>query len=217
MKTVCGKSSLTFAVIVLIVLLASGCAAIRAYFHWCGRTEILPDGRRFPKSPKFSLIPESLEASSPLRTDGVYIKWSTKRSRRSLLWCRYIRFWPDGRVCSGASPMFPPSARRADSFLDVSVGFYRCNGTDLWIELFDPLSYIGIHGRIVGDTIVFDTTTLRTIYKYDSVREPIVTTNPDGTYDPFTYSFLPLKGMTRMPDWSPTGMLHNAVSPQGAR
>ena len=197
-------------VLLLVMFFSSGCANIDSYItsyivlfkDWLYCKDV-SESRFFPISPDFIIFPEPIDETSLLRTDGVY--WMSKmEAGNSAPQCEYIRFWPDGRVCRRYIDDTVPTAEIADSFKKAEMGFFLCDGTNIWVELYKPDRYTMSEGTVTGRDLTFNNSREEHSFEFSFY------------YDPRKYTFLPLQGMNRMPDWSPTGMLQNATSPMSS-
>ncbi|NLB68721.1 MAG: hypothetical protein GX804_03410 [Lentisphaerae bacterium] len=185
-----------------ILLFGSGCAAIKTYWEWSSYWMSVSEGRIYPKRPKFSVVPQEPSDSNGLDLDAIYYLWDTwtNRSGGIVKDCQYMRFWRSGEVYGGFVENRLPTTSDGDSLQGVRMGFYNLADSNLIVEINTPDCYIVSRGVVYTNRLVF--------YEY-------INRLPGGYSSQFnrtnTFIRLPLSGMSRQPDWSPTGMLSNAI------
>ena len=202
------------------LMLLCGCAVYACFFDWT----VVSESRQYPKKPEYSIIPSS---SEPPPSDNPVIDFQSIYSS-----CtpggtygdhvvsnsyNFLRFWPSGHVYLRCLDHIPNSVE-ADSFRSAYMGFYEVDGTNVTIELYIPnIGYIKSKTHISTNSIVCEEDERRVgrrRRRYSCVNElkKQYIENPE-VY--LTYIKFRVDGMTRLPDWSPTGMLWQAESFSG--
>lgn len=184
------------------LMMTSGCLLIKmtAPMH------ILPDGRAFPKKPKFTVMPRPAQSGSLLSYDSVYVymrEWEYEN--RTYTNYFYLRFWPSGECLEKVSTS-ELSQNEFDTFTiwgdGYSMGFYNVINSNLVVEIYVPDSYNRLYGVVCSNEIRIS----RVDLKYAAAR---FTTSTQVDYHYKRYPNIQLKAQ---PDWSPTGMLLKAGS-----
>ena len=180
-------------------LLSAGCAL----YAMCFERAVFSESRQYPKKPEFSIqSTEQTEFSvSSIDFSAVYTKCESHRGQNGKEYnsFNFMRFWPSGHVYKRVLDHIP-NHEEAESFRTAYMGFYQVSGTNLIIELYVPnWGYITSKGYMTENAI----------YEYEIERR-------DGrTRERYPKQYQNIKhhidGLSRLPDWSPTGMLHTAV------
>jgi hypothetical protein len=126
----------------------------------CRSDVALPESRHFPKTPRFSILPQNSFAGSGLEFDAVYTSRSDPPANSDrLITYSYLRFWPNGRVLSNYRDHVP-TKQDAEDFTHAYLGYYQVTNDKVTAELFVPNNakfqwdYVRIHLTVRGDTIV---------------------------------------------------------------
>jgi hypothetical protein len=189
---------------IAILLFGSGCSAIKAYWEWSSYWMSVSEDRIYPKRPKLLSIQDMLmdfqRLSYQLFITVIrviptslaifrFVTISFDFGVWTLLWTLYKRAYS--------------TLEDVESFKQACLGFYEINENEFSMDLYFPDYYQRVWGQIDHEKIVISNAEQRyngPIYKMQ---------------DNIVYFRLPLARMQRQPDWSPTGMLHQAFS--GAR
>jgi hypothetical protein len=151
----------------------------------------MSDGRVFPRYPAFSIQPEAVSEDAGLDFDAVYYK--ARDNRPGMVGHPvgdYYRFWPNGRVLkTAARGDGPPAAAEADGFWNADLGYYRVRGNRVEVEFYVP----NAAGSYYFSGPVF--------IDRDGNLLQIRPRRGKELLRRFVYRRIPLKGMTREPDW----------------
>lgn len=179
-------------------LLSAGCALYAMCFEW----EVVSESRQYPKKPDFSIAPQPVQKGALVDFSAVYyncipaMQYADRVLGESY---NFIRFWPSGHVYIRVSDHMPEDAE-VDDFHSAYMGFYELDGTNLIMELFvRRWGYIKSSGYINNEGIYF----------YEVERRDGKTRERHPKQDRYIKHHI--DGLSRLPDWSPTGMLQRAT------
>lgn len=190
---------------IAILLFGSGCSAIKAYWEWSSYWMSVSEDRIYPKRPKFTVHPGYVNGFPEIILPAVYYSNQsyTNQSGDLQICYDFIRLWPSGHCYGRYIRERIPTLEDVESFKQACLGFYEINENEFSMDLYFLDYYQRVWGQIDHEKIVISNAEQRyngPIYKMQ---------------DNIVYFRLPLARMQRQPDWSPTGMLHQAFS--GAR
>lgn len=182
-----------FATLVLVVglmVLAGGCGSSYELSRTVGALTELPEGRVFPREPKFTIQPESVGNDAGLDFAAVYYLDHSTLSGVTSNGGRYLRFWADGRVMLRFTGR-KPTAADADQYDGGWLGYYQVKDGNVVIELFAPTprEYRWGYWKIEAE---IDRDKLRLIQGERKRKVEAINR---------TYVKLPLTGMKRTTDW----------------
>ena len=172
----------------------------------------VPESRYYPYKPRFEIQPHALAPDNTLLDcSAVYARKYQDGDKVVPDFYTLLRFWPSGHVYLRYLTHIPDSAD-ADDFHEAIMGFYNLSGTNIAVELYWAAQRIGyetLFGHIEEDKIVFNKSKERTHSGRQTPHQ-----RPANAPDALFYKY-PLNGLSRLPDWSPTGMLWQAESFSG--
>jgi len=188
---------ISFFVGIFLMLGFSGCAVIQ----WLMPDYELPDGRRFPRQPQFSVTPYYDSKPPEIDFSAVYLYETIKEGYlgRPYTNYHYVVFWPTGEcMFKYGYPHF-----KAHSFYRAYMGFFHKDGSNIVFETYGG-GYTKRSGIISSNNI--------RITQFDCHEEDLLNKFQSSTATNEYYIRHDTKELPWQPDWSPTGMLHQTTN-----
>lgn len=162
----------------------------------------IPDGRYFPKTPQFTVIPSRDAQLSGIDFSSVYVServWLYEGKLQTNYY--HLRFWPTGKcIARGGTDRYLHRDDVEGFSLwgkGWSMGLYEVDGSNAVFEIYVPDSYNKYYGVVSSNEIHVT----RIELKYAAANFSH-TTSVNKHFIRY-----PMGKLSAQPDWSPTGML----------